>query len=200
MNNKKIALFVILALLVGLVGGFFLYSPISDSISLNAGGPATPDSKGIWTGSEYAKPWEWSSTQWATFSTCTGNHVIRKQQWQECAARTISKSTFSGRMTATITGATKADQATASFNVSATGAISGSVTGTEGNGFPLNTMISGYISPAGEVNISVGKADLSGYVVYEGPAKSSTSKVFDGTLIDQNNPNYPIYSIVIFSS
>lgn len=200
MNKTKITILVLVALLVGLVAGFFLNAPISGAISLNAGGVITPSADGIWTGTEYAKPWEWSSTQWGSFADCVRNRRVGSVQWRECAANTIAKSPFSGNMTAVITGSLKTDQTTLSFKVTATGAVSGSVTGMAGNGFPINSSLKGYISPTGELNISVGKANLAGFVIYEGPGKTSSSKVFDGSLIDTDSPNSPAYSVAIFTN
>lgn len=130
MNNTRTILFVVAALIVGLIAGFFLYTPVTNNINLNAGGVVRPVSKGIWTGYEYTQPWEWSSTEWSAFSTCLGltsKAVVHNNLVQSCANSAIQKSPFAGGYTLQVSTVSRVNVALAvNVVISEKGVITGS--------------------------------------------------------------------------
>ena len=213
MTKRNTFLLSFSMLVVGLIAGFLLYIPIASATGLHAGGVVADDSQGIWTGTEYAKPWLWTSTQWASYSSCiTGTDTSTQSGFggwptlgfttppkssAECAAAAIANSQFGGGspfsptklMTLNVSTISRLEVATVtSLSISTTGAISGNTIADNGTlAYPTGTAVSGYINPNGQFGLSIGKNTFVGYLAANGQVSKASTRMYSGVMIDNSS-------------
>ncbi len=210
MITKRIAvLWSVAMLIIGLVAGFLLYSPVSDSTGLHAGGLVGVGALGTVLGIKSSdgtttSPTQWSNTQWGTFSKCVGTTRYLGKSSSDlasCVAQVLAGSPFAGSMRLQVSTIGRMPVADVlALTISKTGMITGTTDVSSTNvcpvpstslylygcngTTPVGATITGYINPAGQINLTIGKSNLAGYVFKSGQTSKIDTTLYTGALLD----------------